>query len=83
MALDLLVEKVKHGVATLAVLSGVALEIEPLWVASASLFNEVVGTSHCIMLGIDDMKGLPLFPLHDITCDAFRLTRWLITPVGF
>ena len=81
MALDLLVEKVKHGIATLAVLPGVALQVEPLWVPSASLIEEVVCTPHGFLLGVGDVNRFPLLAIHDITRDALRLPGRLIAPV--
>ena len=75
-------QKVIHGVATLAEFLRVALYAEPLWVATASLIDEVVGPLHGFVLDVGHVDGLPLLPFHDIIGDAFRLLGWLSTPVG-
>ena len=81
LSLDLLVQVVKHSFTALAVLFGVALYAEPLWVATASLFDKVVGPLHGFVLDVGHVDGLPLLPFHDIIGDAFRLIGWLSTSV--
>ena len=81
LSLDLLVQVVKHSITALAEFFGVVLYAKPLWVATASLINQVVGPLHGFVLDVGHVDGLPLLPFHDIIGDAFRLLGWLSTPV--
>ena len=72
---------VKHSISALVEFLGVALYAEPLWVATTSLINQVMGPLHGFVLDVGHVDELPLLPFYDIIGDAFRLLGWLSTPV--